>query len=87
MASYCIWTQVKRGLEEAKSFCMTTCAVHYNYRTMAIFSCAISQPCSQALMLLTFALMTTGAVSRNIGKLFSKLKLVPDNLFIYAEAN
>ena len=31
--------------------------------------------------------MTTGAFSRNVGKLFSKLKLVTDNLFIYAEAN
>ena len=32
--------------------------------------------------------MTTGAFSGNIGKLFSKLKLVTDNLlFIYAEAN
>ena len=32
-----------------------------------------------------FALMTTGAFSRNVGKLFSELKLVPDNLlFIYA---
>ena len=30
----------------------------------------------------------TGAFSRNVGKLFSKLKLVTDNLlFIYAEAN
>ena len=33
-------------------------------------------------------LIMTGAFSRNIGKLFSKLKLVTDNLiFIYAEAN
>ena len=32
--------------------------------------------------------MTTGAFSWNIGKLFSELKLVTDNLlFIYAEAN
>ena len=32
--------------------------------------------------------MTTGAFSRNVGKLFSDLKLVTDNLlFIYAEAN
>ena len=32
--------------------------------------------------------MTTGAFSRNEGKLFSELKLVADNLlFIYAEAN
>ena len=29
--------------------------------------------------LLTFALMTTGALSRNVGKLFSELKLVTDN--------
>ena len=39
--------------------------------------------------LLTFqlnALMTTGAFSRNIGKLFSELKLVTDNLlFIYGD--
>ena len=28
----------------------------------------------------TFAVMTTGAFSQNIGKLFSKLKLVTDNL-------
>jgi len=28
----------------------------------------------------TFAPMTTGAFSRNIGKLFSELKLVTDNL-------
>ena len=28
----------------------------------------------------TFALMITGAFSQNIGKLFSELKLVPDNL-------
>ena len=33
-------------------------------------------------------LSSAGACSRNIGKLFSELKLVPDNLlFIYAEAN
>ena len=33
-------------------------------------------------------LMTTGAFSRNVGKLFSELKLVTDNLlFIDAEAN
>ena len=33
-------------------------------------------------------LMMTGAFSRSIGKLFSKLKLVSDNLlFVYAEAN
>ena len=31
----------------------------------------------------TFALMTTGAFSRNIGKLFSELKLVTDNLSLY----
>ena len=32
--------------------------------------------------------MTTGAFSWNVGKLFSELKLVTDNLlFIYAEAN
>ena len=36
----------------------------------------------------TIVLMTTGAFSRNVGKLFSKLELVPDNLlFISAEAN
>ena len=28
----------------------------------------------------TIALMTTGAFGQNIGKLFSELKLVPDNL-------
>ena len=33
----------------------------------------------------TFALMTAGAFSRNVGKLFSKLKLLTDNL--YAAAN
>ena len=39
------------------------------------------------LHLFTFALMVTGAFSRNVGKLFSELKLVTDNLFfIYAEA-
>ena len=39
-------------------------------------------------VILSFALMTTGASSGNVGKLLSKLKLVPDNLlFIYAEAN
>ena len=32
------------------------------------------------VVLFPLALMTTGAFSRNIGKLFSKLKLVPDNL-------
>ena len=32
-------------------------------------------------------LMATGAFSQNVGKLFSKLKLVTDNLFIYAKAN
>ena len=33
-------------------------------------------------------LITTGAFSRNVGKLFSELKLVPDNLlFIYPEVN
>ena len=31
--------------------------------------------------------MTTGAFSQNIGKLLSKLKVVTDNLFNYAEAN
>ena len=32
--------------------------------------------------------MTTGAFSQNVGKLFSKLKLVTDNLlYIYAAAN
>ena len=32
--------------------------------------------------------MTTAAFSQNVGKLFSSLKLVTDNLlFIYAEAN
>ena len=31
--------------------------------------------------------MTTGAVSQNVDKLFSEFKLVPDNLFIYVEAN
>ena len=32
--------------------------------------------------------MTTGTFSQNVGKLFSELKLVPDNtLLIYAEAN
>ena len=37
-----------------------------------------------ASVILTFALMTTEAFSRNVGKLFSELKLVPDNLlFIY----
>ena len=36
----------------------------------------------------TKALMTTGTFSQNVGKLFSELKLVTDNLlFIYAEAN
>ena len=32
------------------------------------------------LQLFTFARMTTGAFSRNVGKLFSELKLVTDNL-------
>ena len=37
---------------------------------------------------LHFRPVTTGAFSRNVGKLFSKLKLVTDNLlFSYAEAN
>ena len=31
--------------------------------------------------LFTFSLMTTGAFSRNVSKLFSELKLVTDNLF------
>ena len=31
--------------------------------------------------------MTTGAFSQNVGKLFSKLKVVTDNFFIYAEAD
>ena len=31
--------------------------------------------------------MTTGAFSQNVDKLFSEFKLVPDNLFIYVEAN
>ena len=36
----------------------------------------------------TFTLLTTGAFSQNVGKLFSELKLETDNLlFIYAEAN
>ena len=29
----------------------------------------------------------TGAISQNVGKLFSEVKIVTDNLFIYAEAN
>ena len=33
------------------------------------------------------AKVMTGAFSQNVGKLFSELKLVTDNLFIYAEAN
>ena len=38
--------------------------------------------------LLEVTLMTTGPFSLNVGKLFSELKLVTDNLlFIYAEAN
>ena len=41
-----------------------------------------------APVVITFALMSTAAFSRNVGKLISELKLVPDNLlFIYAEAN
>ena len=32
------------------------------------------------LHLFTFALMTTGAFSQNVGKLFSELKLVTNNL-------
>ena len=35
----------------------------------------------------TFTLMTTETFGRNIGKLFSKLKLVTGNLFNYAETN
>ena len=36
----------------------------------------------------SFTLMITGAFSRNVGKLFSKLKLITDNLLlIYSEAN
>ena len=31
----------------------------------------------------TFAQMTTGELSRNVSKLFSKLKLVTDNLALY----
>ena len=31
--------------------------------------------------------MTTGAFGQNVDDLFFKLKLVPDNLFIYAEGN
>ena len=41
----------------------------------------------QFLHLFTFILMMTEAFSQNISKLFSQLKLVTDNLFIYAEAN
>ena len=46
-----------------------------------------SNVCSQAINsnvcshFFTFALMTTGAFSQNVGKLFSELKLVTDNLF------
>ena len=36
---------------------------------------------------ITFPLMTTGASSRNVDRLFCELKLVTDNLFIYAGAN
>ena len=40
----------------------------------------------KCLHFFTFALMRTGAFSKNIGKLFSELKLVTDNLLcIYAE--
>ena len=28
----------------------------------------------------------TGAISQNVGKLFSEVKIVTDNLFIYTEA-
>ena len=39
-------------------------------------------------LMFRLTLMMTGAFSRNVGKLFSELKLVTDNLlFIYAEAN
>ena len=38
-----------------------------------------SRVCSQFF---TFALMTTGAFSQNVGKLFSELRLVPDNLLL-----
>ena len=31
--------------------------------------------------------LSTGAFNQNVSKLFTKLKLVTDNLFIYAEAN
>ena len=30
--------------------------------------------------------MTTGAFSQNVGKLFSKLKVVTDDLFIYVQS-
>ena len=34
-----------------------------------------------------FSELTTGAFEQNVGKLFSELKLVTDNLSIYAAAN
>ena len=34
----------------------------------------------------TFTLMMTGAFSRNVGKLFSELKLVTDNLLLHSFA-
>ena len=34
-----------------------------------------------------FADVSSGAFSQNVGKLFSELKLVTDNLSIYAAAN
>ena len=43
----------------------------------------VGEDCS-SLPLLHFALMTTGAFSQN-GKLFSKLKLVTDNFFLFMQ--
>ena len=52
---------------------------------VAIYSHALSNVCSHFFI---FTLMRTGAFSQNVGKSFSELKLVTDNLlFIYAKAN
>ena len=64
---------------QMKRLSVTNLSSENNLPTISFAECS---SCHHA-----FALMTTAAFSRNISKLFFKLKLVTDNLFIYAEAN
>ena len=68
-------------------FCLISLSITFKNKKDNVFHVA-QQTMHILNALYTFVLMTTGAFNRNVSKLFSKLKLVTDNLlFIYAEAN